>query len=139
MNQRKDYKTRQKDAVLHCFETQPRRAMSAQEVFEQLNEQDPPIGRTTVYRAVSRLAEQGLLVSLSEGQGPTKYQHRGSKARNISVRCSGCGLIAELTCAAVDEFEQHLFLDHGFRLQEDECLLPGTCGNCRDNTPDMKG
>ncbi|NLM86611.1 MAG: hypothetical protein GX171_07965 [Clostridiales bacterium] len=137
MSERRDYRTRQKDAVLHCFEAQPLRAMTAQEVFDQLNEEGLSIGRTTVYRTVARLSEQGLLLALAQGPvtGPTRYQHRGGKSRSISVRCSGCGLIAGLTCAAVDDFEQHLLNDHGFSLQEDECLLPGLCATCR-NTHD---
>lgn len=131
MANRKDYRTRQRDTVLNCFLSQPRRSMTAQEVLEHLERGGQAVGRTTVYRTIALLAEKGQLVTVKDahGAGPARYQHRG-QTRHISVRCSGCGLIAALTCGAVEEFERHLFKDHGFSLQEEECLLPGLCSAC---------
>ncbi|NLW20459.1 MAG: transcriptional repressor [Clostridiales bacterium] len=142
MKPRKTYRTRQRDIVLSCFANQPRRGMTAQEAYEQLLKQGQDIGRATVYRSIALLVAQGQLVALQEahGAGPARYQHRGN-SRHISVRCSGCGLIAALTCGAVDAFERHLYQDHGFRLQEDECLLPGLCSQCQNQettTPSRK-
>lgn len=135
MTQTKDYQTRQREAILRCFESQPRRGMTAAEVAQHLQEKGQAVGRTTIYRTIARLLEQGLLISLNEGSAsPLRYQHRG-QTRHISVRCSGCGLIAALTCSAVSDFERHLARDHGFRLQEEECLLPGLCAACQPKEP----
>lgn len=135
MKQRKDYSTRQRDAVLACFASQPRRAMTAQTVYEQLRNEGVSIGRTTVFRTIAKLCESGQLIvpaDLRSASGsPRTYQHAG-QSRHISLRCSGCGQIAALTCEAVKRFEQHLFADHGFLLQEAECLLSGLCGKCLD-------
>lgn len=144
MKQRKDYETRQRDAVLALFKNQPQRGMSAQEAYEQLRASGTAIGRTTVYRTVARLCEAGQLIALGDlraaGGAPKTYQHRG-QSRHISVRCSGCGMMAALTCDAVEAFEEHLFADHGFRLEEAECLLNGLCGDCQRQQPhdDLKG
>lgn len=141
MSKRKDYRTRQRDIVLNCFIDQPRRSMTAQEVIEHLERIGQPVGRTTVYRTIALLNEKGRLVAVKDthGTGPARYQHR-EQTRHISVRCSGCGLIAALTCGAVEAFERHLFLDHGFSLQEEECLLPGLCETCKSNRQnDPKG
>lgn len=134
MPSRKDYRTRQRDTVLNCFISQPRRSMTAQDVIEHLAQAGQPVGRTTVYRTIALLNEKGLLVTIKDahGTGPARYQHRG-QTRHISVRCSGCGLIAALTCSAVEAFERHLSLDHGFSLQEEECLLPGLCSACKSH------
>lgn len=135
MSERKPYSTRQRNAVLACFESQPQRVMTAQEVYEQLKEQGFGVGRTTVYRTVAKLCEEGALMAPADlhapAKAPTRYQHRGDSRQHISVRCSMCGLVAALHCDAVNEFERHLFQDHGFLLQEAECLLPGLCGSCR--------
>lgn len=135
MSERKPYRTRQRNAVLACFENQPQKLMTAQEVYGQLKAQGLAIGRTTVYRAVAKLCEEGALMAPADlhtpASSPTRYQHRGEKQKHISVRCSQCGLVAALHCEAVNEFEKHLFIDHGFLLQEAECLLPGLCGDCR--------
>lgn len=142
MKAKATYKTRQRDTVLSCFMSQPQKGLTALEAYEQLLSQGEAIGRATVYRSIALLVESGQLVALTEahGTGPARYQHRGN-TRHISVRCSQCGLIAALTCGAVDAFERHLFKDHGFRLQEAECLLPGLCSRCQteeSNTPTRK-
>lgn len=129
--EREDYKTRQRDAVLALFASQPQRSMTANEAYLELLYTNQPVGRTTVYRTVTLLSRQGRLISIKDGPAPIRYQHREYKQKHISVRCNVCGMIADLTCEAVNHFEEHLRDDHGFILQEDKCLLPGLCKACQ--------
>ncbi len=133
MEARKTYNTWQRNAVMACFSNQPQRSMTAQQVCEQLANEGSTIGRTTIYRTIARLVEEGLLFRVNESSPATtaRYQHRGQFPRNISVRCNQCGFIAALTCEAVSQFEEHLYVDHGFMLMENECILPGLCSTCR--------
>ncbi len=133
MERRKTYNTKQRNAVLAFFKSLPQQSMTAQEAREQLATRGQAIGRTTIYRVIARLLEEGLLFKVNENSPETtaRYQYRGLFPRNISVRCNHCGLIAALTCEAVDAFEEHLYHDHGFRLLENECILPGLCSACR--------
>ena len=109
--------------------------MTAQEVRSELNQKGEAIGRTTIYRTIAKLLEEGLLFRVNElsPAATARYQHRGQYPRNISIRCSSCGLIAALTCEAVNSFERHLSQDHGFTLLGEECILPGLCSGCRKN------
>ena len=138
-SERKGYATRQREAVLACFEARPREGLTAQEVYQHLYHQGVQIGRTTVYRAIAHLVGSGALMALSDlgsdMDAPRRYQHKGQDAGHISVRCTGCGLITPLKCDAVSAFEQHVQQDHGFRLKEEECILPGLCAHCHDNSP----
>lgn len=136
--ERKEYATRQRDAVLACFEQHPKKGLTAQEVYQLLKQQGVAIGRTTVYRAIAHLCESGSLVQLSDLHTVTetskRYQHKGKDTGHISVRCAHCGLIAPLQCEAVNAFEQHVQEDHGFSLLEEECMLPGLCADCLKHT-----
>ena len=141
MEERKMYNTRQRSLVLACFSNQPQRSMAAQEVCAQLSQNGETIGRTTIYRTIAKLLEEGLLFRVNEAS-PTssaRYQFRGKYPRSISVRCSNCGLVAALTCEAVGAFEQHLSHDHGFTLQGEECILPGLCSSCQKTTNHSNG
>ncbi|NLE69914.1 MAG: hypothetical protein GX611_06965 [Clostridiales bacterium] len=133
---RKEYVTRQRNAVLDCFVKRPQEGLTAQEVFQLLRDQGVSIGRTTVYRAIAHLCESGALIQLSDlhtvTDAPKRYQHKGADTGHISVRCSQCGLIAPLKCEAVSAFEQHVSQDHGFTLLEEECMLPGLCAGCQE-------
>ena len=144
MKQRKDYTTRQRDAVLDCFASQPQRGMTAQTVYELLRSEGVTIGRTTVFRTIARLCKSGRLIVLSDlrsaSGSPRAYQH-AAQSSHISIRCSGCGQMAALTCESMKQFEQHLFADHGFLLQQEECILNGLCGKCldrRENSQDKE-
>ena len=143
MNNRKDYRTRQRENVLACFLTQPGRHMTATEVYRELTESGLKTGRTTVYRCIALLHDKGVLISFKDQHqaAPMRFQLREKGERRIIVRCSGCGMIASLACEAVEVFEKHLSLDHGFTLKEEECLLPGLCSQCQNTgkTPDTKG
>ena len=133
MSERGDYRTRQREAVLGIFLSRPGQAMTAGEVRQALYGQGLRIGRTTVYRCIRLLYERGRLVCIKGGLSaqPASYLHRPRDEHRISVRCSGCGMIAPLSCDAVLEFEEHLHLDHGFTLNEQDCLLPGLCSACQ--------
>lgn len=133
MAQRKEYRTRQRDAVMTCFQAAPGRGLTAEEVRAELAAAGLAVGRTTVYRTLSLLVERGWLSAFKDASplSPMRYQHRGLSSRHISVRCSGCGMIAALDCEAVTAFEKHLSLEHGFTLKEEDCLLPGFCSGCR--------
>lgn len=145
MSERGDYKTRQREAVLKLYASLPGRPLTAGEAYQELTRLGMHIGRTTVYRCIAMLHEKGHLIAFKDQQSPSpvRYQHRGLNERRISVRCTGCGMIAALACDAVSEFEQHLSLDHGFTLNQEECLLPGLCSDCRKamkpTNPEPKG
>ena len=134
MNERKDYRTRQRENVLACFSSQPARNMTAAEVYQELTKAGLKTGRTTVYRSIALLYEKGVLISFKDQHqaAPLRFQLREKGGRHIIVRCSGCGMIASLACEAVEAFEKHLSLDHGFTLKEEECLLPGLCIQCQN-------
>ena len=141
--ERREYVTRQRNAVLACFEARPQEGLTAQEVYQLLKQQGVAIGRTTVYRAIAHLCESGALIQLSDlhtvTDAPKRYQHKGPDSGHISVRCTGCGLIAPLKCEAVSAFEQHVSQNHGFTLLEEECMLPGLCADCNEKTHEPHG
>lgn len=138
---RAPYQTRQREALLACFAAQPRELLTAQQVHALLLEQGEPIGQTTVYRLIARLVAEGRIMEIKNpGGGAAKqYQHLPKSPKHLSVRCFGCGLIAQLDCAAVEAFEKHLELGHGFSLMEGEALLPCICAACKQETTKQTG
>lgn len=140
MDRAKAYKTRQRQEVLAVFSSSPMDSISAAEVRSTLLSKGVPVGRTTVYRAIERLVQEGRLFALPKARAsdPARYQYRASPAKSISIRCSACGLLQPLNCAFTREFETHLQQEHGFALNEGDCLLPGLCDNCQ-HSPKKKG
>ena len=47
-----------------------------------------------------------------------------------TIKCIKCGKIVHLDCDFMDELKEHLYRDHGFRLQCSGDMLHGICQDC---------
>lgn len=126
------YQTRQQDAVAELFARQPESCLTAEEAYRQLKNDGMDVGKTTVYRAITRLCELGRLRRyMSQGRGnASRYQHNPCTECHLHIRCIHCGALAHLDCDAVDSFARHLMRDHGFTLDEGQTMLYGICAAC---------
>ena len=73
--QRGSYQTRQQEAVTELFEQMQAQCLTAEEAYRLLLDKGMDVGKTTVYRAITKLCEQGILgendtvVSVVTGNG----------------------------------------------------------------------
>lgn len=123
------YQTRQQEAVLALFKQQADDCLTAEEAYLKLK----GIGKTTVYRAITRLCDGGVLRRYTphESGGAARYQWNPCKESHLHIRCVACGALAHLHCEEVDSFKAHLNLHHGFTLDEGQTILYGLCESCR--------
>ena len=105
----------------------------ADAVFE-LREKGEKIGRSTVYRYLEQLAEQGVVRKYQGVQGITQYQH----VEHISdcdghfhMMCNRCGELMHVDCSLMRAMSEHLMKDHGFQLDPRDTILVGVCDKCR--------
>ena len=61
MSQRGTYQTRQQEAVCALFAARPQECLTAEEAYQALKLTGEDVGKTTVYRAISRLCQAGRL------------------------------------------------------------------------------
>ena len=121
--------TAQRTALLGVIRAQ-RGAFSALDLFDGAREQAPRLGLATVYRALDRLEQEGVLRRLGGSAGsadrfvvcdPSHHHHH--------LICTGCGSVEETElCAAPSESE--LQRRHGFRAAAHELDIYGTCRRC---------
>ena len=81
---RGSYQTRQQESVARLFESRPDSCLTAEEAYQELekelNREGRAIGKTTVYRAITRLCESGELRRYAP-------QESGDSARYQLNRC----------------------------------------------------
>lgn len=106
--------TRKRTLVLETLIAEGR-PLTAQQLHTGLLERGSVIGLTTVYRALSSLADAGLAHAFTQG-GETTYRLCGP-TRHHHLICRICGLVAE------QEAEERV---DGFRIEE----VYGICGGC---------
>ena len=132
---RGEYNTRQKRELLSFLRERSMQHFSVDEVVFELRDRGESIGRSTVYRYLELLAEQGKVRKYPGVQGVTQYQHVENAAscdEHLHMLCSRCGNLLHVDCGLMGTMTEHLMAEHGFRLDPRETLLVGVCEKCRE-------
>lgn len=119
-----DRNTLQK-AIIHqtlCrMDSHPTAAM----VYEQIHQEHPTISRSTVYRVLGRMAEEGKILRLELGGSDSRYD--GKLHPHGHVRCRRCGAVADVPPVSVTLPEE----SGGFLLEDCTVVYRGLCPSCR--------
>ena len=132
---RGEYNTRQKRELLSFLKERGMRHFSVDDVVFEMQGRGERIGRSTVYRYLELLAEQGSVRKYQSVQGVTQYQHVEDAAHcdgHFHMMCARCGNLFHVDCRLMDTLARHLMEDHDFMLDPRETILVGVCGDCRD-------
>lgn len=133
MSTRRAYQTRQQEAVIRLFHQRPEDCLSAEEVYQLLDAKGLSIGKTTVYRSLTRLCDSGALrryAPQSSGEC-ARFQLNPCNESHLHIRCVDCGQLAHLHCDEMEQFKNHIHQSHGFILDESQTMLYGLCQDCR--------
>ena len=106
---------------------------SVDEVVSEMQQRGEKIGRTTVYRFLELLAEQGNVRKYQNAQGITQYQHVEDQSgcdEHFHMMCKNCGNLIHVDCDLMRSMSAHLFSSHGFMLDPRETILKGLCKAC---------
>ena len=140
MSQRGNYQTRQQEAVEALFAKRAEDCLSVEEAHQALSDSGFDIGKTTVYRVISRLCQSGRLrkyAAHASGES-ARFQFNPCQESHLHIRCVHCGALAHLHCEEVEAFSRHLSSHHGFTLDEGQTILYGCCQACRANESTLK-
>ena len=132
---RGEYNTWQKREMLKFLKDRSMQHFSVDDVVFDMQNQGEKIGRSTVYRYLEQLAEQGAVRKYQSVQGVTQYQHVEDAAAcdgHFHMMCSKCGNLFHVDCRLMGALAKHLTEDHGFVLDPRETILVGLCEKCRD-------
>lgn len=119
-----DRNTMQKEIIhqtlcgMHCHPT-------AALVYDRVHQTHPTISRSTVYRVLARMAEEGKILRLDLAGDDSRYD--GEIRPHSHVRCRVCGVMADVPQAAVGPLED----DRGFLVEGYAVMYRGLCPECR--------
>ncbi|MEY3625460.1 MAG: hypothetical protein RL696_841 [Actinomycetota bacterium] len=109
--------------------TAVREALEAQELYQQLLLQGQKIGLTTVYRALSDLAQQGEADALSSADSEIKYRSCTTEHHHHLI-CRRCGVAVEFELPGFEAAAEALAGKEGFTQVSHTIELYGICVNC---------
>ncbi len=108
------------------------------EVFAFAKTKHKSIGFTTVYRALARMRELGLVSEISlPGTESAYYEPAGSV--HAHFRCDACGGIEDIDYALAPKLVEELARKHRLDVQGVSINLRGTCRHCTDRAASSAG
>ena len=120
-------------AVLEIFQKSKDRHLSAEDVYKEAMSKDGDLGLATVYRVLTQLSEVGLLAATNFETGKTTFELNEGGHHDHLV-CLNCGSVIEFNDEEIENRQELIAKQHGFRLINHSMALYGVCSKpaCND-------
>jgi Fe2+ or Zn2+ uptake regulation protein len=107
----------------------PGRHLSMADLYEIARARRPGIGFTTVYRALTRLRDLGLVSELSlPGAGSAYYEAAGPP--HAHFRCVVCGSVSDVPYHLPEDVQSRLAFELHAEIMGSDVSLHGRCAAC---------
>jgi Fur family ferric uptake transcriptional regulator len=105
---------------------------TAQEIADELRDEQGRVGIASVYRALEVLDRLGLVHRLDVGDGTARYEaaHPGGEHHHHVV-CNHCGRVAQFADDGLEQAIATLSQRLDFAIDQHDVVLRGSCPNCR--------
>ena len=99
------------------------------------------VNTTTVYRYLDKLCAEHVVIKYPDlNSDKAVFQFAGEEKKctdHLHLKCIRCGKVVHLDCDFMDELKEHLFQEHGFRLQCSGDMLHGICKDCENRSDQL--
>ena len=137
-----EYKTQQKEVLLGFLYAHRDTPMSVEEISDRLRDAcDNAPGKSTVYRLMGRLYEEGCVKRFEKGNSRTfLYQISGGEAcrHHLHLRCLACGRLLHMDHAQSERLLREIYGSSSFLVDQEETTLFGRCADCSAGEPETK-
>ena len=120
--------TRQRAAILDVF-LGVTGHITGEELHQRVRARHPGIGHTTIYRTMKLLCEAGLATTRNFDDGVTRYEIEHE--HHDHLLCVRCGKIVEFECPLIEQEQDKIAEQRGFRLLRHRHELYGHCEDCQ--------
>jgi Fur family transcriptional regulator, ferric uptake regulator len=120
--------TEARRAVVEALLDTEHHHITADELAARVRRRYPEVHRTTVYRTLDRLEDNGIVSHTHLGHGPSTF-HLTDHPHHHAV-CRSCSAVVELPPGALDELAAHLREQHGWTLTPQHFALSALCPDC---------
>jgi Fur family ferric uptake transcriptional regulator len=101
--------------------------LDAQDIVARVKAVEPGIGAATVYRNIKVLCEAGLLEDSHRSQDGRTLYELPDEHHHDHIVCQDCNEIFEFHDDAIENLQEKIAKDFGFRLEGHRHLIQGRC------------
>jgi Fur family ferric uptake transcriptional regulator len=121
--------TRPREKILAVLERSERRHLSAEDVYKELLSTGEEIGLATVYRVLTQFEAAGLVCRRHFEGGQSLFE-LNSGTHHDHLICIKCGQVLEFVDPLIEERQQAIAAEKGFRIEDHTLVIYGVCGDC---------
>lgn len=136
------YNTKQKRLILEIIESNKHKNLSCDEITLLLLNNNTPVGKTTVYRQLEKLCNDGKLKRIAPNVNTKTYLYQFidetmNCENHMHLRCIRCGKYEHLSCDFMSKVSEHIFDHHNFTVDNSRTEILGVCRLCAENKEGM--
>lgn len=124
--------TRQRAAVLRAMSDSDE-FLTPQQWHEQVRSHGDAVGLTTVYRTLAALAASGMVDTLVDEHGESRYRRCVEQTHHHHLVCRNCGATIEVAAGPVESWAQRTAAAYGYSDPVHTVEVFGTCPTCQDS------
>ena len=107
-------------STLCAMKTHPTAPM----LYEEIHRTHPSISRSTVYRVLGQMADEGTILRLGVAGSENRYD--GTTADHSHIRCRICGRVDDLPAVEIGTLSS----DAGYHIEGCAVAYSGVCPDC---------
>jgi Fur family ferric uptake transcriptional regulator len=104
---------------------------STDDLWQELRQKEPRLGRATVYRSIEMLFNAGLLDRIEFADGTHRYRICGSSEHHHHLTCTFCHQVVNVDVCIPAELFARISEKTNFSIEGHSITLFGRCANCR--------
>jgi len=122
-----------RDRILEIFLAQ-KGHVTADDLYDLVRQQEPGIGRATVYRTLQWMVSAGIAHKVDFGEGRSRFEPSLRHPRHFHLICTQCHRSSEFLSSDIELILEEVAAARNFQTVETEIKLFGLCEECRTGT-----
>ncbi|MCC6146751.1 MAG: transcriptional repressor [Anaerolineaceae bacterium] len=122
-------------AILEVLEEEDTH-LTSREIYGRIHARLPAVNPSTVYRALERLSQEGVVSISDMGLGAMVYELLSAKNHHHLI-CQQCHHVLTLEGGETNELFSKLEASTGYRLMTNHLVLFGICPHCQEEPPEV--
>jgi Fur family transcriptional regulator, ferric uptake regulator len=119
-----------RDRILNLFLRQ-KGHLSADDLCDLVRQEDPGIGRATVYRTLQWMVNAGIARKVDFGEGRSRFEPSYRHPRHFHLVCNVCHRSSEFLSSDVETIVEEIATARNFDAAQTIIQVFGTCEECR--------
>ena len=123
-------RTGQRDLIMEIF-LSTEEHLTSEDLYWLVQQQDPTVGHTTVYRTLKLLTDAGLAREVRFGDNKTYYEHHYNHEHHDHMICTECGKVFEFFSPDIEKLQDQMADNFGFKPTHHSLRMWGICSECQ--------